>query len=238
MKRIATAAVAALLVPGTAWAAPGMGGEVYGTTVSKGEIEFESSYDRLTGGPDSGADVLSLEAGFGLTSRLRVAVIGEFEKEAGSTRRAEAIGIEAKYYLGKAGGIDFAVYGEYAIGLHGPDKLETKLLMQHRSGPWDLRLNLNAEKPLVSRAPLEFGYAASVDVEAIDEVRLGAQAFGELGSTDRLLPRSEHFVGPVAKIGIEGLGPELGLEVGYLFALDKARDDADGQLRIKLGLEF
>ncbi len=39
---------------------------------------------------------------------------------------------------------------------------------------------------------------------------------------------------PVANYEIEGLGPEVGLEVGHLFAVAKAKDDADGQLRVAL----
>ena len=71
-----------------------------------------------------------------------------------------------------------------------------------------------------------------------DEFRLGVQAFGDLGTSRNLLPRAEHFIGPVAKYEIEGLGPEVGLEVGYLFAVAKAKDDADGQLRVALEMEF
>ena len=44
--------------------------------------------------------------------------------------------------------------------------------------------------------------------------------------------------GPYAKYEIEGLGPEVALQVGYLFALGKAKEDTDGQLRIGLELEF
>ena len=42
----------------------------------------------------------------------------------------------------------------------------------------------------------------------------------------------------VAKAEIEGLGPEIGIEAGYLFALGAARDDSDGQFRLKLEIEF
>ena len=238
MRKFLFGAVLTCCLPVPCLAAPGLGAEVYGATVETGVFEFESRYDRLTGGADNGEDVLKLEAAYGLNNRLRIGVLAEFEKEPGLSRRAEEVAIEAIYHLGKAGGIDFAVYGEYAIGLHGPDKLEAKLLMQHKRGPLDVRLNLIAEKPLVSRTPVEFSYAASADVEAFDEFRLGVQAFGDLGTARNLLPRAEHFIGPVAKYEIEGLGPEVGLEVGYLFAVAKAKDDADGQVRVALELEF
>jgi hypothetical protein len=234
----AAAALAAMAMPTAAVAAPGMGQEVYGATVEQGEPEFESRYDALTGGSDDGEDVIQLEASYGVTDNLRLGIQGEFEREPGGPRKAEEIGVEAIYALGKVGGIDVALYGEYAITLDGTDAVEAKLLLQRRSGPWDLRLNLIAEKPLASGAPVELGYAASADVAAFHDVRLGVQAFGDLGTTRRFLPRSEHFVGPVAKFEIDGLGPELVLETGYLFAIGKARDDTKGQFRIGLELEF
>lgn len=232
------AAAAAFAVPTAAIAAPGLGAEVYGATVEKGEVEIEGRYGALDGGPDDGEDVLKLEAGYGVTDKLRLAVVGEFEKEAGENRRAEAISLEAIYELGKLGPVDVALYGEYEVGLHGGDKVETKLLLQHKPGPFDLRLNLIAEKDLEGGAPVELGYAASADVETFGEIRLGAQAYGELGTFKNFAPRTEHFLGPVAKCEIEGLGPELGIEAGYLFPLGSAKDDTDGQLKLKLEIEF
>jgi len=220
-------------------AAPGMGNEVYGAEVEKGEWEFEAKFDTLAGGPDDGEDVVKLEASYGVSDRLKIAPFVKLEKEPGVSRKAEEAGVEAIYRLGSAGGIDFALYGEYAFGLNGhSDEIEAKLIMQRKAGPWDARLNLIFEKELESGHDVEIGYAASVDVEAFHEVRIGAQAFGELGTFNRFLPREEHFLGPVAKFEIEGLGPEIGVELGYLFALDKAKDDADGQFRLALEFEF
>lgn len=234
----AALAAAAALIPGTAFAAPGLGDEVYGATVEKGEPEIEARYGRLSGGPDSGEDTLKLEAAYGVTQNLRLAVVGEFEKEPGAVRRAEAAGIEAIYALGHAGGFDFAVYGEYEVGFHGnSDAVETKLLIERRQGPWDMRLNLIGEKPL-NGDPVELGYAAAVDHAVGEDTRIGVQAYGELGTFHRLAPRAEHFIGPVARFEIEGLGPEIGIEAGYLFALGAARDDTDGQFRLKLEVEF
>jgi len=183
---------------------------------------------------------LKLEAGYGVTDRLRLAVVGEFEREPGGPRKAEAAAIEAVYALGRVGGVDVAVYGEYEFGFNGnSDAAETKLLLERRAGIWDARLNLIAEKPLASGAPVELGYAASVDAAVLGKTRLGVQAFGGLGTFRDFAPRAEHFVGPVAKFDLTGLGAEhTGIEIGYLFALGKAKDDADGQLKINLEFEF
>lgn len=238
MKKCALLGMAMLAMPATAHAAPGLAGEVYGATVEEGELELEARYGTLAGGPEDGEDKLVLEAAYGISDKLRIGIFGELEKEPGEVRKFEAVAIEAIYELGSAGAVDFALYGEYEIKFDGADELELKLLMQHRSGPLDVRFNLIAEKELESGHPLELGYAASVDVETIGEVRFGVQAFGELGSLEDFLPRAEHFFGPVAKFEIEGIGPEIEFELGYLFALGSAKDETDGQFRLLVGIEF
>lgn len=239
MNRIMPAAMLACLIAAPAYAAPGLGGEVYGAHVDKGELEFEAIYGELDGGPEDGENVIKLETAYGVTDRLRLGIVGEFEKEPGESRKAEEIELEAIYELGRLGPLDFALYGAYGIGLNGhSDKIEGKLLMQHESGPLDIRFNLIAEKELEGGEKVELEYAASADVETFGEVRLGVQAYGQLGTFSDFLPRAEHFIGPVAKVEIEGLGPEIELEAGYLFPLGAAKDETDGQFRLVFELEF
>lgn len=221
-----------------AMAAPGLGGEVYGATTEKGEVEAEARYGRLDDGPDAGEDTLNLELAWSPSDRLRLGTQLELEREPGDSRKAEALGFEAIYTLGRVGGIDVAVYGEYEVVFDGTDAVETKLLLQRKAGPFDARLNFIAEKPLENGAKVELGYAASADVAVAGEIRAGVAAFGNLGTFDDFLPYEEHFVGPVVKAEVEGLGPEIGIEAGYLFALGKARDDANGQFRLMVEMEF
>ena len=235
--RLACAAgPAILLMSAPALAEPS--GEISSPVVEKGETELEAIYGRLSGGPDSGEDILLLEASHGVTDRLKLAVRGETERAPGGVREFEALAFEAIYEVGRIGGIDVGLYGEYETVFDGADKLEGKLLLERRAGKFDAKLNLIAEKQLGSGVPLEFAYAASADVEAVGELRLGLAGFGELGSSDDILPRADHFLGPVVKTEIEGLGPELEIEAGYLFALGKARDDSDGQFRLVVEMEF
>lgn len=238
MRRPIAVAAAIVALPTPALAAPGAGDEVYAATVEPHAFELEARYGALEGGESNGEDVLSIEGSRTFGNRLQLALVGEFEKEPGESRRFDSIGFEAVYALGETGGVTFGLYGEYEIAFDGTDRLETKLLVQHRRGPWDLRLNLIAEKEFDSSEPLEFAYAASADVKAAGELRLGIQAYGDLGSTRRFLPRADHFLGPVAKLEIEGLGPEIELEAGYLFPLGAAKDGSNGQLRLVAGIEF
>jgi hypothetical protein len=229
-----------LLLASTAQAAPGLGEKVYGATVEAGVTELEARYGRLTGGTDAGEDALVLEAAHGFSDRVYGAALFEFEREPNESRKLEAVAIEGIYALGDLArfGLNAALYGEYEAGLHGPDKIETKLLLQHKRGTFDSRVNLIAEKVLDGQRPVEFGYAASADWEVADEFRFGGAAFEEWGSARHLNVR-EHFAGPIAKYEFERIGPgELEIEAGYLFALGRARDDADGQVRLLLEYEF
>lgn len=228
-----------LLCAAPALAAPGAGDEIYAATVEPGEWELEARFGRLAGGPDGGAENARLEAAYGLTGNLRLAVVGEFERDPGGPRRATAAAIEAVYHLAHHRGWDLAVYGEVEKGLNGnPDAVETKLLVERRGRSWDLRVNLIAEQPLRQGEPLEFGYAVSLDRAVSERLRLGLAGFGELGTHRRLIPYTEHYLGPVAKWRPGGHGSPLKLETGWLFPLAEARDHAKGQFRLNLEWEL
>ena len=229
----------ALLCSTAAQATPGLGEEVYGAEASAGRTEFEVSYARLAGGPASGDSTVQLEATHHVNDRLRLAAFGEFSGVSGGPRRAEEVGIEAIYSLGNTGGIAWAIYGEYALGLNGnADVLESKLIAEHRRGPFDARLDLSVEKPLAAHSPAELNYAFAADYAVGGEFRLGVEAFGDLGTFRDLAPRAEHFIGPRAAVEIEGLGPELELTAGYLIAVGAARDNTKGQFHLALEMEF
>jgi hypothetical protein len=235
MKMIAFAVAALSIVAAApAGATPGLGEEVYPAAIEP-ETEIEARYGRLAGRNDDGAEALILEASHGFSTKFRAALLAEFEREPGGGRHASAFAIEAIHTLGRVGGIDTAFYGEYQVARHGPDKVETKLLLQKRAGPIDARLNLIAERQMVAGAPITFGYAASADVAAIGDFRLGAAAFGDLSGDEG----GHHFAGPIAKADFEHAGPgDFELETGYLFALGSAREGARGQFRLLAAYAF
>lgn len=236
-RRLAVLAAVSLTLPSArAWAEPSS--EINSPNVEKGETELAAVYGRLDGGPANGADRLRLELEHGFSNRFQLGVRADFDRTPGFGRDMDSVGIEGIYHLGQVGGIDVGVYGEYEFVRHDADAIETKVLFERRAGKFDAKLNLIAEKELEHGEPLEFEYAASADYEAIGELRLGVAAFGELGTSKDFLPRADHYLGPVLKTEIEGMGPELEIEAGYLFALGKAKDDSDGQFRLVLEMEF
>lgn len=242
MRVCSVAALVLAAVSAPAVAAPGLGEKVYGATVEKGISEAEVRYGRLVGDEADGEDGTVVELSHGLSDRFYGGVLLEFERKAGERRRLEAVGLEGIIAVGRLKAIDtdVAVYGEYDGVRDGADKFETKLLLEHRKGPFDGRLNLVAEKELKQGAAVEFGYAASADWKLVGDLRGGIEGFGEFGSSRRLFPRAEHFVGPMLKAELEHLPGrgELGIEAGYLFALGAARDETNGQARLVLEYEF
>jgi hypothetical protein len=233
-------AAAALLAAAPALAAPGLGEKVYGTDVNKGVFELESRYGRLNGGPDDGEWKWVGEAAYGFSDRLYGAVLTEAEREPGADGQFEEVALEGVYRIGTLpGGVDFAVYGEYAANLKAEgDAVEFKALFEKQKGPFDGRLNLIAEHGLGDDDWTEYGYAASADWEVAHELRLGVAAFGDLGDDERWGGRREHFLGPVIKKDFDELPVgELEVEAGYLFAAGAAKDDADGQFRLLLEWE-
>lgn len=225
--------------PVAAMASPGQGQEVYEASVEKGEIGFEVRYDGQTGGPDGGQNVGQLETTWSPVDWARLSIQGQWDRDVGGPRKTSEVTLSAVTVLGHAGGLAFATYEGYSIGANGnPDALSGKFIVEHRKGRFDLRFNLNLEKEMVSGAPVELGYAAGFDVEAAPGVRLGAQAFGDLGTFDHLFAPGEHVIGPVANFSLEKLKPGLGFELGYLFAVGKARDNYNGQVRAAIELGF
>ena len=237
---LVTAAAALAATP--AAAAPGLGGKVYGARIEKGVTEVEMRYGRLSGDAADGEDAAVLELSHAFTDNFLAGVLVETEREPHESRKVEAYSIKTIGHIGRIDslGLDVALYGEYEAVRHGADEIEAKLLLQHTKGPFDTRLNLKFGKELEKGQPIELGYAVSADWAAFGEFRLGAEAFGNLGTTKDFLPRDEHFAGPMVRTEIEHLPGkgELEIEAGYLFALGKSRDETNGQLRLVLEYEF
>jgi hypothetical protein len=234
-------AVALFATPSTAIAAPGLDDVVYGATVEPGKTEIETRYGRLTGGPAGGEDAFVLEVAHGFSQHFYGAALATFERDPGASRRLQTLALEGIFAFGHIQSLDLdtAAYVEVGHGVHRSDSIETKLLLERRKGPLDIRANFIGERSLTNGAPVEFGYAASADYAVADDVSLGAEAFGDLGKGNKLTSRGEHFIGPAVKIELDRTGPgELELRAGYLFAVDRARDHSNGQLRFGMEYEF
>lgn len=221
-------------------AATDLDDEVYGATIPAGETELEARYGRFTGDEANGSDALVLEAGHGFSRRLFGATLVTLAGLPNSSPRLESVAVEGILALGsiKGLGVETALYVEVEHALDGPDELETKLLLEHRRGPFDARFNLVAQRPLSTAAPLEIGYAASAEYELVDAISLGAEAFGNLRAHEKS-GAANHYVGPLLRAELDHIGSgELELRAAYLLRLGPAPTGAKRQLRLGLEYEF
>src|SRR5512143_120190 len=134
-------AAALVLACGLAWpaaAAPGLANKVYSPYVHKGVDELELRAGQLNGGPLDGEAGAIVELERGVSDRLSLAVIAEFERHAGEERKLDSIGVEGVAYIGQIPGlgVDVGGYLEYEQRIHNESGvLESKLLLAKRSGP-------------------------------------------------------------------------------------------------------
>lgn len=241
------AGVAAGLAAVSARADPRLDEVVYDPYVENHVLELEVRVGQESGGGElAGARTTVVEAEAGLSDRLSLAVLGRFAREPGVSDRLTAVGVEGIYYLGQIPrlGVDVAAYGEITGGFGGETSgVEAKLLLAKTEGRFQGLANLIVERPVDAPAGegfASYGYAISATWRTVGRLRLGAEAFGDLGDDHGL--RNGHqgaYVGPQVKW--EGhsraLPFEVDLDAGWLAAVGPARREAASQARLALELE-
>lgn len=245
-RSMVAAAILAAALAGSARAEPGLANKVYSPYVRNGVTEVELRAGRLTGGPLDGEQAAVVEFERGVSDRLSLAVLAEFEQHAGEPKKLDALAVEGVAYLGQIPGlgIDVGGYVEYEQRIHNESGvLEGKLLLAKRSGSFEGLLNVIAQKALTDRpgeGATAFGYAAQATWDVGRKVRLGGQAFGDLGTNDSFGGRNGHYVGPVIQWELRPAwlkGGELEFEGAYLLPISAARDETDGQVRFVMEFE-
>ena len=238
-------AVATCCWAGVARAEPGLANKVYSPYVMKGVTELELRGGRLNGGPLDGESAAVVELEYGVSDRVSLAVLAEFEHHAGETSKLDAVAVEGVVYLGQIPGlgVDVGGYLEYEQRIHNESGvLEGKLLLAKQAAPFHALLNIIAKRALTNRPGEDdtaFGYAAQGTVDVGASVQVGLQAFGDFGTNRDLGGRQRHYVGPVAKWEVRPSGSrgELEFEAAYLLPLGAARGSTDGQIRLAIEYE-
>ena len=235
----------ALSAPLAGHADPRLDEIVYSPYIEKGEAELETRAGRELGGPLGGVATTVLEGEYGISDRLSLAMLGRFERDVTGPLSLDAVGVEAVAYVGQIPivGIDTGLYLEYDQGVQGGDSGgEAKLLLAKTSGRFQGLFNLIVERPLgVPRGEgyASYGYAASVTWRTIGHLRLGAEAFGDLGSDRAFLGRQGAYVGPQLKWQVHPRRSpvEITVDAGWLAAVGTDRREADSQLRLAVEFE-
>ena len=224
---------------------PRLDEKVYDPYVINGMAEFEARHGQVQGGPLNGAATTVLEAEYGVNDHLSLAAVGTIANGPGQSARFAGIGIEAVAYLGQIPrlGIDTAAYFEYTHGLNGEDDgLEAKLLLAKNLGRFQGLANFIVERPLgVPRGEgfAAYGYAASATWRTVGHLRLGAEAFGDLGSDRAFLGRQGAYVGPQIKWNGKPAGSPLEIEIdaGWLKAVGESSHEASSEVKLAVELE-
>ena len=222
---------------------PGAGERVYSPQVEQGEAEIEFRGARLTGGDEGGEGAYIYEFSYGVLDWWKAAVVLETENEPRESLRAEALEFENVFELPRFfdAPLHFGIYAAYELNVEGgADKIEVRWLTEYDQGPFNAKLNLNADRSFASGEAFEFGYGAQGSIGLFDDFALGLEAFGDFGTAGDFgsLAEREHYAGPVVLFEIEPqwLPGEIEVEAGYLFGLGEA--EAEGQARLLLEWEF
>jgi hypothetical protein len=244
---LALGAATTALVATSARADPRLDEKAYDPYVENHVVELETRWGQEFGpGAVKGARTFFLEGEAGLTDRLSLAVVGQVERAPGEADRLVGAGLEGVAYLGQIPrlGIDTGLYLEYKKGLNGEDdEGEAKLLLAKTAGRFQGLFNFIVERPF--GAPrgegfASYGYAASATWRTVGNLRIGAEAFGDLGDDHGFLDRPQGaYAGPQLKWeGRPGFSPvEIELDAGWLAPVGTARAEAKSQGRISLGFE-
>lgn len=220
---------------------------VYSPYVENHVFELATRYGQVLGhGSEKGSNTFVTEAEYGVNDRLSVALLTKVEGSPGERRQLKEVAIETVYYLGQIPkiGIDAGLYLEIAKGVNGDtDGGEAKILLAKTAGRFQGLLNLIAERPLSGPKSERFnsyGYAASATWRTVGNLRLGAEALGDLGDDHGFLQhRQGAYIGPQIKWEGRPKGApfELAVDAGWLAAVGADRDEGRSQARINIELE-
>jgi hypothetical protein len=233
-----------LLVATSARADPRLDEKVYSPYIQNGVAELETRTAQQIGGASAGDMTTVVEGEYGVNDRLSLAVVGTLERSRADGSHFTGVGIEAVYYLGQIPklGIDTGAYLEYKHGLNGdPEVLEGKLLLAKNVDRFQGLVNLIVERPLGSKDEdiASYGYAASATWRTAGTLRIGAEAFGNLGTDHDFPGRQGGYVGPQVlwEARPKGLPFEIDFDAGWLFPFGTEHGEARSQLRFGIELE-
>lgn len=225
---------------------PRLDEKVYAPYVLNHIAELEVRRGQQVGGADDGQATTVLEAEYGLNDRVSLAVVSSLATAPATGSQFNSVGLEGVIYLGQIPsiGVDAGLYLEYQHGLNGElDAGEAKLLLAKTAGRFQGLVNLIVEHPLGAPAGESFasyGYAVSATWRTVGDLRLGVEAFGDLGADHGFLSGPQGaYVGPQLKWEgrPQGSPVEIDLDLGWLAAVGADRNEARSQVRVGVELE-
>lgn len=221
--------------------------KVYSPHVEQGELELEarSHIDSDDDNSKDGVRKDKYEIGYGITQWWFSSLFFEYEKSPGTELQHTATAWENIFSLTESGKywLDAGLYLEYETPAHsdGPDKLETKLLLEKATGRIVNTANIVLEREVGGGAShdIELGLNWRTKYKMQPEFEPGIEFYGDFGDIDNVELNSEHKaqVGPViaGKYSLGGRS-KIAYEAGYLFGLNSATPD--GSVKWLLEYEY
>ena len=243
----ASAAILMAMTGTPAMADPRLDEKVYSPYVENHVLEVETRWGQEFGPGDlKGARTEFTEVEYGVNDRLSLAVVGQIERTPGAGDRVVGAGVEGVYYLGQIPklGVDVGTYVEYKKGVNGEhDVGEGKLLFAKNIGRFQGLFNFIVERPFGAPRGEDFaayGYAASATWRTVGPLRLGVEAFGDIGDDHGIFRRPQGaYLGPQVKWESKPrfLPVEVAVDAGWLAPVAADRTEAASQVRISLEFE-
>jgi hypothetical protein len=248
MKLVLGAALAAagMMACSQAAADPRLDEKVYDPYIENHTAELEIRHGQELGGALDGERTTVFEGEYGLNDRVSLALVGALAHDPGEGTALNGIGLEGVVYLGRVPklGIDAGLYLEYTKGLNGePDGGEAKLLLAKTAGRFQGLFNFIVERPLTGPSSERFnsyGYAASATWLVAGQLRVGAEAFGDLGDDHGFLKGPQGaYLGPQIKWeGRPSFSPvDIVVDAGWLKSIGADQLEAKSQARIAIEFE-
>jgi hypothetical protein len=242
----AAALAAVCASAGQAMADPRLDEKVYDPYIENHTAEFEFRNGQEIGGPLGGERTTVLEAEYGLNDRVSLALVGSIAHAPHEGSEFDGLGLEGVVYLGRIPkiGVDTGLYLEYTKGLNGEaDAGEVKLLLAKTVGRFQGLFNFIVERPLgvpSGESYNSYGYAASATWLVANNLRVGAEAFGDLGDDHAFMSQPQGaYVGPQIRWeGRPSFSPvDIVIDAGWLKSVGEDRLEAKSQARINIEFE-
>lgn len=215
-------------------------------TARQGEVELEiySDYNLRDFDRDSTHSLKQqYELEYGVTHRWQIAYYEVVKWDRTDDWHREALKVETKYRFAEAGKwpVDIALYGEWEAPngrqATASDVLEGKLILSKDVGPWNLVMNLIAERKINQHDLWGLSYTAGVSYPIRPTARLGLELKETLGNPEGEfgLRTKTHRLQLVPGI-YASLTPHVRVLFGPAIGLSKAADDL--QLKSLVEIEF
>jgi hypothetical protein len=120
--------------------------------------------------------------------------------------------------------------------LRGFSSLNTDVNLRHTTGPLDVQVKVSGNQGLNMAQSMSVTYDSTALLGLNQNLELGMNARGSLGTLGALTPAQDQVAGPFARIKLFGNGTNVSAETGYSFRMRQENDPNLNRFHAKLNL--